>query len=250
MKIRTSNRKIDLTGRKIKRFTVIGLSKNKGNGRAGLYWDCKCECGRIKSYRSDVLRKRCPESCGCKDGIKVRGKRFGKLEVIERVKEEARSTYWLCKCDCGGEIVLSTHCLKYGNHKSCGCQQNRFGQNHPCYKGHKEITGRFFTRAKRGAEVRNMKFLVDIKYLWKLFLEQDRKCALSGFPLQFGNNSKKPERKKETTASLDRIDSKKGYVKSNIQWIHKDINQMKMDLNQDYFIRLCKKVAENNKELK
>ena len=31
------------------------------------------------------------------------------------------------------------------------------------------------------------------------------------------------------TASLDRIDSTKGYVRGNIQWVHKDINWFKRD---------------------
>ena len=47
------------------------------------------------------------------------------------------------------------------------------------------------------------------------------------------------------TASLDRIDSTKGYSKDNIQWVHKDINCMKMDFSQQYFIDLCVKVAKN-----
>ncbi len=49
------------------------------------------------------------------------------------------------------------------------------------------------------------------------------------------------------TASLDRIDSTKGYTLDNIQWIHKDLNKMKMNFANDYFIKTCKLVAENNK---
>ena len=37
------------------------------------------------------------------------------------------------------------------------------------------------------------------------------------------------------TASLDRIDSSKGYTEDNIQWVHKDVNQMKMDLPEQRF---------------
>ena len=46
------------------------------------------------------------------------------------------------------------------------------------------------------------------------------------------------------TASLDRIDSSKGYVKGNVQWVHKDINKMKTDFEQSIFIKLCKSVAD------
>lgn len=37
-----------------------------------------------------------------------------------------------------------------------------------------------------------------------------------------------------------------GNVEGNVQWVHKTINKMKMDLPQDDFIKFCKLVA--NKE--
>ena len=53
------------------------------------------------------------------------------------------------------------------------------------------------------------------------------------------------ERSKNRTASLDRIDSNKGYTIDNVQWVHKDINKMKMDLEEDVFIDNCKLIIEN-----
>ena len=46
------------------------------------------------------------------------------------------------------------------------------------------------------------------------------------------------------TASLDRIDSKKGYTIDNIQWVHKDVNKMKMDLQEEDFFRIVKEIYE------
>lgn len=80
-------------------------------------------------------------------------------------------------------------------------------------------------------------------YLWILYLKQSGLCALSGHPLcmdrqySAGNNRQ--------TASLDRKDSSKGYVEGNVQWVHKQINQMKSDMTQMEFIAWAKKVAEN-----
>jgi len=45
------------------------------------------------------------------------------------------------------------------------------------------------------------------------------------------------------TASLDRIDNEKGYVEGNVQWVHKDINNMKHTYPNDYFVNLCQQVA-------
>jgi archaellum component FlaC len=45
--------------------------------------------------------------------------------------------------------------------------------------------------------------------------------------------------------SLDRIDSKLGYIEGNVQWLHKDVNYMKQEYSQEYYIDICKKVANN-----
>jgi hypothetical protein len=79
------------------------------------------------------------------------------------------------------------------------------------------------------------------EYGWDLFLKQSRKCALTGIELKFPRASKD----RDYTASLDRIDSAIGYVEGNVQWVHKDINMMKRIYSQDYFIRMCKLVANN-----
>jgi hypothetical protein len=81
---------------------------------------------------------------------------------------------------------------------------------------------------------------VTIEYAWDLFLKQDKKCALSGISLEISGTGK------YNTASIDRIDSSKGYEPDNVQWVHKDINFMKGILSQEYFIDLCRKIHMNN----
>ena len=81
---------------------------------------------------------------------------------------------------------------------------------------------------------------ITAKEIWDLFLKQDRKCALSGLPLTISGRSHYND------ASVDRIDSSKGYTIDNVQWVHKHINFMKRTYSQDYFIEMCKKVAENS----
>lgn len=50
------------------------------------------------------------------------GKRFGKLTVIKYSHKDKKSnTYWLCKCDCGGENIVRRNHLLSGGVKSCGC---------------------------------------------------------------------------------------------------------------------------------
>jgi len=80
---------------------------------------------------------------------------------------------------------------------------------------------------------------ITIEYAWDIFISQERRCALSGLELAFPKVSKD----KNWTASLDRIDSSKGYVEGNVQWVHKDVNIMKNKFDNQYFINMCKKIA-------
>ncbi|MDD4615334.1 MAG: AP2 domain-containing protein [Caldisericia bacterium] len=48
--------------------------------------------------------------------------RFGRLTAVKRTdKKHSSSFLWLCKCDCGNEILVSTYFLTHGIRKSCGC---------------------------------------------------------------------------------------------------------------------------------
>lgn len=78
----------------------------------------------------------------------------------------------------------------------------------------------YYSRIKRSAKKRNIFFNINKIFLWKLFIKQNGCCALTGLPLRFGR-----PHSKEITASLDRINNNKGYIKNNIQWVHKIINQ-------------------------
>lgn len=50
------------------------------------------------------------------------GKRYGKLTVLHKLTEtENGYCVWLCRCDCGGTIKVSTKKLNRGTITNCGC---------------------------------------------------------------------------------------------------------------------------------
>ena len=52
------------------------------------------------------------------------GMKFGRLIVIERCgSDKHKNALWLCKCECGNEIVIRGSHLISGNTTSCGCYQ-------------------------------------------------------------------------------------------------------------------------------
>lgn len=52
----------DLTGKRFNMFTIIGISDKKDYD-GGVMWECRCDCGNIKHYRTNRAKK--VVSCGC-----------------------------------------------------------------------------------------------------------------------------------------------------------------------------------------
>jgi len=177
------------------------------------------------------------------------GKQFGDLTILKTYFNSNKRRIALCHCKCGNEKEIRLDSITSGIIVSCGCLSSHkkslkmFGNNNPSFKGIGEIGSNFFKYYQRSAKRRNIEFNVDMEYLWKLFLDQNKKCTLTGMNLFFGRfrNSK------ETNASLDRIDSSKGYVKGNLQWVLKDVNLMKGVFSQQHYIEICNLVTNNQK---
>ena len=116
-------------------------------------------------------------------------------------------------------------------------EQERLEHGKKTRTGFEGISGTFWARVKSNAKARNLLLSISPEEAWKIFLQQDRKCALSGVELQFGHSWF------DTTASLDRIDSSGNYTPFNVCWVHKTINIMKNVLPIELFIEWCQKVA-------
>lgn len=69
----------------------------------------------------------------------IRGERFGKLIVIDRVENIYNKTAWLCKCDCGNYKAIVGTGLTSGDNVSCGCKRAEINRPH-------DITGQKFGR--------------------------------------------------------------------------------------------------------
>lgn len=57
--------------------------------------------------------------------LDLTGRRFGRLVVLELRKAQRSSPNpkgnWICKCDCGNEVVVQNSKILEGSVKSCGC---------------------------------------------------------------------------------------------------------------------------------
>lgn len=133
------------------------------------------------------------------------GDRFGFLTVIRKTNERLRrNVVWICQCDCGKEISVIKYSLTAGEKKSCGCKTKA------------ETSG---THGMSGTPTHNT---------WRTMIERctkpyhksyDRYKDVPVDPKWFefeGFYSDMGVRPKGMT--LDRINGKLGYTKSNCRW--------------------------------
>jgi hypothetical protein len=175
------------------------------------------------------------------------GHKFGRLLVdrVKLIRVETGNLYYRaeCTCVCGNTKEIYCHSLKPTS--SCGCDKSSYAKTTGAlnyrFKGFEEIRAGFWNGYKEGAVRRGIAFDLTMEYAWTLFMMQGRLCALSGVPLVFGAG-----RSTNTTASLDRLDITQGYVKGNVQWVHKNINLMRNVLPVTDFVAWCQKVAAHS----
>lgn len=136
----------DLKGMRFGKLEVLefdGYKENKYHRQA--YWKCRCDCGNVKSIRASQLLGCGTNSCGCSqfdnaEKQDIVGEKFGKLTAVKRVENKGHHVYYLFKCDCGNEKIISKEAVVEGKTKSCGCLQRKPQSNF------KDLTGMRFGR--------------------------------------------------------------------------------------------------------
>lgn len=172
------------------------------------------------------------------------GGTYGKLTVVKHIKTHiykngSTSRVYECQCSCGNITNKHATNLKQGVGLACKLCLNENLHNVTKVG---QIPSRIMCGIRNSAKKRGLECDIDDEYLWNLYVLQNGKCAISGVDIKFSSRVSKPL---DSTASPDRIDSNKGYIKGNIQWIHKVIQPMKMDLPQDEFIEWCRIIVQN-----
>lgn len=241
----------DFAGKSFSNWTVSYRDLEKNASQA--FWKCRCVCGTessisaaaLKSGRSRSCRKCAVVTKRKRQAENLVGKVFGKWTVLHRYIGKLTNIYWVCKCECGLTKPVNGSHLRLGKSVSCRkCCERGFNK--------KKICSKIWYKVKRGASPRGI--LVDLgeeleakEFLYNLLYEKQKcVCALSGLSIGIANTID-GDRHGETTASLDRIDSSKGYTKDNVQWVHKWLNMMKCNLSEKQFIELCGAVVRYKK---
>lgn len=124
-----------LIGEKINKWTVLELKRNPKKYKE-VFAVCICECGTIVDVNIYNLINNKTKDCGC--GRKkmlsetrsknLVGQRFGKLVVVTQLPESNKFNrrQYICKCDCGNEVVAVGSNLSDGRILSCGCLRSQY----------------------------------------------------------------------------------------------------------------------------
>lgn len=181
----------------------------------------QCQCGAVNEINASALRN--GKSSSCKS-----------CSVIDGPIYRNSTAYYKVRCDCGTEAYKLPIELLYENRDfQCEkCAQRERALQTTLTNGRVgDLTLTEHTRLRRLAEKRGYAFEVSIEYLWNLFQEQKQICAITG---DYIPNIKE--------ASLDRIDSSKGYIKGNVQWVTYQANVSKHTMTMEQLYEFCRKV--------
>ena len=105
-------------------------------------------------------------------------------------------------------------------------------------KSGRHVSGDFFSHAKRKAGYRKIPFDLSIGELDTIMEQQNFRCVYTDIPICAST-------RKRYTASLDRIDSSKGYLVDNVQFVYTPINMMKGPLTEEAFYDMVEKIYHN-----
>lgn len=123
----------EMVGKTFGQLTVLSRAKKREDlvSRCVRY-NCQCACGKIIEVNSNSLRTGHTTSCGCsrkgKNVTNLLNRKFNHLLVIQELPErnKDRKVQWLCQCDCGTEVVMTSSQLAKAN--SCGCARMSRGE--------------------------------------------------------------------------------------------------------------------------
>lgn len=219
----------DLTGRKIGRLTVIrffGYSQRKCR-----LWECRCDCGVVKIFNTNILKHEIVKSCGCLhiDTILkeiIIGTKFGFYTVTGQIKTP-RGIKWICRCECGTERIFNGTDLrlKVSKHKKCSCNRS-----HDLSHGMAAFNELFYGY-KHAARSRGHEYLLSKDETFNLVSSNCYYCNEPPSQIRF----QKTNRGSFIYNGIDRVDNLKGYSVDNCVACCKICNYAKRNLKIDDF---------------
>lgn len=182
----------------------------------------------------------------CKECRRVRVRQQKLRPIHSKILQDGKQICHVCKNEKCLDDFYSNGCFQDGTKKyrtmckSCVLERAK-DKNDEIYKTKAQkrshspknfITGILNHASKRK---QHLGFNIDLVYLLNLYEEQLGKCAISGVEMTYLAGIGRVS----TNISIDRIDSSKGYIRGNVQFVCDVVNIMKQDMIQSELEQWC-----------
>ena len=174
--------------------------------------------------------------------IDLKGKRFGRLTVLRRVRKSCGGTHWSCQCECGERKTISAINLSVGDTNSCGCIHKEMMKEKMRIVGAKShvwkvppvraAENRIFCKYRTFANRRNKAWSLSFEEFQSLIYSP---CFYCGRP-PHQKMWVRGEGKEILYTGIDRINSSLGYTIDSALSSCGTCNRMKMDMNISDFL--------------
>lgn len=160
--------------------------------------------------------------------IDLSGQKYGRLTVISKAEgKDKRRVYWLCKCECGKEVIVQSSQLRTGHTRSCGCLlDGSYNVTHGMT--HTRLYRLWFTMKQRCTDTNSSGYH---KYGAKGITICSEWMTFEPFMKWASENGYSDE------LSIDRIDNSKGYSPDNCRFV--TMRRQQNNRTNNLYIEIC-----------
>jgi hypothetical protein len=173
----------------------------------------------------------------------ISGQKFNKLLVVEVMPRDlGDKTKYLCKCECGNQVIVDGSKIKNGHTKSCGCLRNEHDYgSHSRGKFGDSSKNALIASYKANSKRKNIKFNLTNSQMEDLFKSNCFYCGTEPKNIY----SRERLYGHYVYNGIDRKNNDLGYIESNVVSCCSQCNYIKHKFNYDDFLNWINTVYNN-----